>query len=237
MEVGGVRVGVRANTVEETERLARALRHLRVTDPDVPPNLSVRVGDGRRTLHVLWWGTCFAARTGDPQRLVRAIALHAGTHGPPAAGTSRVEACAVVGPRGAVVLPASARTLAYGLERHLWPRGAVVLDAPWIEVDERGSGLQVADPEELLAGGDRSAVDCIPTGRREPMMAPGHYPIRGWFVDAATASRATDAFTLAAAAAARGTAAGMLALLRHYIPRPLPSNRIRLRAMISTLVS
>jgi hypothetical protein len=158
----------------------RALEPLR-TDSEANHNYSVWFSADPRVFQRLQWGGCTVVRTRDPDRFLRALALHLSGHGIPPMGLLRTDGVVAVHDARATVLPASLRRDIPVYERSLRQAGIILHDSPWVDVDP-DSGEVVLEPPRLAASGFDEVVRRLPPARRpEPTVEYGRYPLAGWY--------------------------------------------------------
>jgi hypothetical protein len=227
VDVGTVRVGVRADRHDVGEALRRALGSLVVDDSASTPNYSFRFGASSRDFHVLYWGGCMQSRSPDVRRVLRALLLHLAAHANVPAGLLRVKAAAAVKDGQVTLAPPLAPNELAATVRRLQDRGVTVLDAPFADIDIDRGELVVADRFEYEPAALASLVDSMPRPRRPDTGLPsGRYPIERWlFFDRSgpgTRDIGRAAATVAAAAAVQGGEAdgllARLAALLHTVP-------------------
>ncbi|MGH9281570.1 MAG: hypothetical protein ACRD0S_01400 [Acidimicrobiales bacterium] len=184
VELEGVRAGVVANTAPTAEALRRALAGLAVGDPDAPRNFSVLFSRDRRKAHLLYWGGCVAARSFDPDRILRSLCDHLGAHLPPPPGLVWIASLAYVRDGRAVLVPQPLKDDLRIVDRQLRSAGYVALDSPRSLLDPTTGELVAInlvqpDPEAL-----RAAAEGVVRRRVEPAVPYGRYPVDRWvFID------------------------------------------------------
>ncbi|HET7486624.1 MAG TPA: hypothetical protein VFJ85_01750 [Acidimicrobiales bacterium] len=185
VDLGHVRAGIRANTEGAAAALRRALAPIEVDDPLAPKNFSLAFSRNPTDAHLLFWGGCVAARSFDPDRVVRSLVDHLSAHRPPPEGLVWVTSIPFVGPAGtAVLMPDRYNDDLRIVDRRLRQEGWVPVDAPRALVDLATGELVVADLVEY----DREALAAVSEGalrrRAEATVPRGRYPIERWvFVD------------------------------------------------------
>jgi len=196
VDVGNVRAGIRTNSVPVAAALARALRLHVVDDPAAPRNFSVQFSRVADDAHLLFWGGCVAARSFDPDRILRALVDHLGAHREPPPGLVWVNALAYVAPAGAVLMPSRFSDDLRIVDRQLRAGGYVAVDSPRSLIDLASAELVVPDPLDVDDSALAEAAAVAGRRRAEPTVPPGRYPLDRWvFLDTAgrwaTVSRAT----------------------------------------------
>lgn len=182
--LGDFRAGIRANRDETATGLRQALATHVVEDPAAPRNFSVLFSRVRDQAHLLFWGGCVAARSFDPDRIIRALLDHLGAHRPPPPGLVWVSSLPFVRDGGAILMPARFNDDLRIVDRQLRQHGYVALDSPRALVDLRSGDLVVSDLMESDPAGLALAVDGVVRRRAEPTVPFGRYPIERWvFVD------------------------------------------------------
>lgn len=184
VDLGGVRAGVAANTAPTADALRQALSPVLIDDPQAPRNFSVLFSANRQRAHLLFWGGCVAARSFDPERIVRSLFDHLGAHLAPPPGLVWVASLPYVRHGRAVLLPAPLKDDLRIVDRQLRAAGYVAVDSPRALVDPRTGELVVADLVRPEPEGVARAVADVTRRRPEPTVAYGRYPIERWvFVD------------------------------------------------------
>ncbi|MEO7556110.1 MAG: PqqD family peptide modification chaperone [Acidimicrobiales bacterium] len=190
-DLGDFYVGIRADTPEADELVARVLvrHHVAVAD-EPPPNYSVVLAPGSasgqaRGLNLLLDGGTTVVRSRSPQRVVRALLHHL---------SARVTVESLLADRrylAVVGLPAVRGGRAYLLPNALrfsdqaQPRLAVagfsLVDVPFAVVDVLDAALVVPEPALHV---DHAALELVPdpvSGRAEGgWVPPGRYPLAAW---------------------------------------------------------
>ncbi len=184
MELGTVRAGIRTNTEAAALALARAFRDRVVDDPQAPRNFSVQFSPRRDDAHLLFWGGCVAARSFDPDRILRSLSDHLGAHLPPLPGLVWVTSLPYVRDGRAVLLPSRFKDDLRIVDRQLRAAGYVAVDTPRALVDFASAQLVVPDFVEADAGALADATAGVLRRRAEPTVAVGRYPVERWvFID------------------------------------------------------
>ena len=173
-----------ANTADVAEHLRRALAPLVIDDPNAPRNFSVLFRTDPKRAHLLYWGGCVAARSFDPDRILRSLCDHLGAHLPPPPGLVWVASLAYVRDGRAVLVPDPLKDDLRIIDRQLRAEGYVAVDSPRSLVDPATGELVVAD----LVQADPEAISAAAAGaarrRSEPTVAYGRYPVDRWvFID------------------------------------------------------
>jgi hypothetical protein len=181
VDVGRVRVGVRADRAELGELLRAALGPLVVDDADSTPNYAVRFGESSRDFHVLYWGGCMQARSVDPRRVLRALLLHLGAHAHVPDGLLRAHVAVGVRDGRAVLAPPIHPNELAATVRRLQDRGVTMLDAPFADLDLARREVVVADRFAYDERALDELVAALPPPRRDdPGLPAGRYPIDRW---------------------------------------------------------
>lgn len=184
VDLGPVRAGIRTNTGPSAAALHQALRRHAVDDPLAPKNFSVRFSPTATDAHLLFWGGCVAARSFDPDRIVRSLVDHLSAHRPPPEGLVWVASLPYVRDGRAVLMPARFNDDLRIVDRQLRQAGYVAVDSPRSLVDLGTGELVVADLVEPESEALARVVEGIVRRRAEPTVALGRYPIERWvFVD------------------------------------------------------
>ncbi|MGI8686881.1 MAG: hypothetical protein ACR2MO_17630 [Acidimicrobiales bacterium] len=179
-----MRAGIRTNTEASARAVARALRDHAVDDPAAPRNFSVRFSSRRDDAHLLFWGGCVAARSFDPDRILRSLTDHLGAHLPPPPGLVWVTSLPYVRDGRAVLLPSRFKDDLRIVDRQLRAAGYVAVDAPRALLDFGSAELVVPDSLHADPGALGAATAGIHRRRPEPTVGFGRYPIERWvFVD------------------------------------------------------
>lgn|GEM_PF-4706605 len=180
VDLGGVRAGIRANSQAAASGLRQLLGRHVVDDPDAPRNFSVQFSRDPHRAHLLYWGGCVAARSFDPDRLVRAVLRHLSAHLHPPEGLVLVRALPFVHDGVAVLMPETFRDDLRIEDRRLRGMGYVSVDSPRALVDLARAELVVDEPLDT----DDRALPLVVSGaarrRIEPTVEPGRYPIERW---------------------------------------------------------
>ena len=184
VDLDRVRAGVRANTRSVAEGVAAGLAARAVDDPRARRNFSLLLAQSPTRAHLLYWGGCVAAKSFDPDRIVRALVDHLAAHLPPPEGLVWISSRAFVHEGRAVLLPTPLADDLRIVDRQLRLEGYVALDSPRALVDLATGELVVTD----LLGPDWAALSAAVEGanrrREEPTVAYGRYPIERWvFID------------------------------------------------------
>jgi len=122
-------------------------------------------------------------RTLDPHRLVEALFGYLGSHLDTAdLRHLLLNAMALVGDAGAVLVPAEVRYLMPTLERRLHAKGVRVVDRPFVELDMDAMEVVVDEPGiDIDRSALRSLYGAIPGSRRaDPPVSSGRYRLTGW---------------------------------------------------------
>lgn len=152
MNLGTVRAGIRTNTAPSAVALARGLQAHAVDDPAAPRNFSARFSPDQRDAHLLFWGGCVAARSFDPDRIVRALVDHLTAHLMPPKGLVWINALGFVREGRAVLMPSSFKDDLRIVDRQIRAGGYVAVDSPRVLVDLASAELVVPDLLETDAG-------------------------------------------------------------------------------------
>lgn len=184
VDLAGVRAGVAANVPGVAVALRQALSRLVVDDPEAPRNFSVRFSADVKKAHLLFWGGCVAARSFDPNRLLRALFDHLGAHLPPPSGLVWVASLAYVRKGRAVLVPAPLKDDLRIVDRQLRGAGYVAVDSPRSLIDPSTGELVVADMVDPDPDAVARAVEGVAQRRAEPTVPIGRYPLARWvFID------------------------------------------------------
>lgn len=184
LDLGPVRAAIRTTSTPLSTAIKAALAHWVVDDPEAPNNFSVAFSRTTTDTHLLFWGGCVAARSFDPDRILRSLVDHLGAHRPPPPGTVWVNALGFVKDGRAVLMPGVFKDDLRVVDRQVRSAGWVAVDAPRALVDLTTAELVVTDLIEPDADALAKAVDGVPQRRVEPTVPHGRYPIDRWvFVD------------------------------------------------------
>lgn len=163
----------------------RVLAALVVEDPDAPANFSLQLHPPQERrgavepLHRLYDGHTEVARDRRPARVLRALVGYLSRFVPPDVDTLRLNAIAVRGSGGAVLVPAAWRRRAPALERHLRRAGLSLIDAPhaWLDVRTGEVLAPAVRVDPMVAGVVQAAA--VPR-RIGPVPPSAPYRLRGW---------------------------------------------------------
>lgn len=230
IDCDGTSVLVRTNDAALDGLLREHLRSRMVHPvPDAPVNFSVEAAQEPGRFHRLLWGGCPVVRTLDPARLVHALDRHLAAPYRPPPGAVALDLIVAVGPPGAVILPASAKSRLARLQRQLAERGYHLADVPQAVVDPGTSEVIVRtgdafDPAAIAAAWARS-------GRTETIVPAGRYPLARWLVGWPTPLRVPGHSELLVALAAdlvdpaarAAVIADLRVLLHADVLEPVPS--------------
>lgn len=184
IDVGSVRAGLRTNSAAASDALALAFAPLVVDDPDAPGNFSILFSQDPQHAHLLYWGGCVAARSFDPDRLLRALVDHVAAHLEPPSGLVWIQSLAFVRDGRAVLMPTPLDDDLRIVDRQARAEGLVRLDSPRVLVDLAAGELVVADLLDLDPDELARVADGVPRRRAEPTAPQGRYPIERWvFID------------------------------------------------------
>jgi hypothetical protein len=187
-QIGPYHIGLRSDSERATELVERLLSTFAVTDSRTPTNYSLVLGDPTELdsadLRLLLAGSQTVMRTRSPRRALETLVAHLDSHVPVARrGLARTHNLALVRGTEALLLPPMGQTLRMQLLPHLARRDISVVDAPFASID-LGSGALVVDRPDLAV--DITVLDEVADsalGRSEPPpAAPGHYPLKAWWV-------------------------------------------------------
>lgn len=159
VQVGDLRIGVRAQDQESQVWLTALLAPLVVDDQDVSANYSLRRSNDPRALHLLYWGGCLVARSRTEDELVRALDAHLGGHTPPPPTAVRLDAIALRRGDDVVVLTHVDPTFVAKVLGRLRDPEVHVEVRPWVDVD--------AETMQMTA---RPTVGLCPDERPAPMV-------------------------------------------------------------------
>lgn len=180
VELGKVRAGIRTSTEASANGVARALAGRVVDDPEAPRNFSVQFSPTRDDAHLLFWGGCVAARSFDPDRILRSLTDHLGAHLPPPPGLVWVTSLPYVRDGRAVLMPARFKDDLRIVDRQLRAAGYLAVDTPRSLVDFSVGELVVPDFVEADPAALAEAAAGAHRRRAEPTVAYGRYPIERW---------------------------------------------------------
>lgn len=184
LDLGRVRATVRANTDAAAAAVRDAFRAQAVDDPGAPKNFSVAFSNDRNSAHLLFWGGCVAARSFDPDRIVRSLADHLTAHCPAPAGLVWIESIPFVKDGKAVLMPSRLNDSLRVVDRQLREAGWTAVDAPRALVDLETAELVVADLMESDPDALAQAVTGVARRRTEPAVPYGRYQLDRWvFLD------------------------------------------------------
>jgi hypothetical protein len=183
--VGDDLVRIRTNTPEAGAAVRRLLGDRLVDDVEGDFLYAVRLEPpvrGEQPLHVLYENGCVVRRSRDPERILAMLLAHVtgretvGTRGP-----LQLAGVAVVGPRGAALLPLSYESSIAPLERRLAAAGLRLVDSPILLFDAVNGDLLVPEVPAI----DPSLLAGVDVYRRpEPGAAvPGRHRVRGWLLE------------------------------------------------------
>jgi hypothetical protein len=187
VQVDGIRLGVRTNTLEADEVLAGLLGPSLVNDARFEPNYSVVISPpaerGRpRGLHLLYRSSQIVVRSLDAKRVWRALlsflSSHADLDNP---GQLHCRMIGLVRDGRAVLVPARLRAYSDvgAVERALARARLQVTDTPFCTIDPANGELFVPEP---AFGVNWNVLDRVEADRDKSPGAvpPGRYQILGW---------------------------------------------------------
>lgn len=188
-QIGGFRIGIRANAPWVQDVVAGFLGEYRLpSSATAPNNFSVILADGHtkgpKELNVLIAGTPRVARSRSPRRVMQALAGHLSCliDAPP--GLRRLDAIGAVIDGRAMLLPKAAAT--WHLDRLQGPLAAIgmaLVDEPFAHVDLTTGELVVLAPRVQVDGEILERLPDPGQGRSEPrMVLPGRYPVATWLI-------------------------------------------------------
>ncbi|HEV3400474.1 MAG TPA: hypothetical protein VG078_01535 [Acidimicrobiales bacterium] len=187
MDVGGVRVGVRATSEGLLELLRQAFGPYVVAGAYAPADLSVQVGprgDGgkARGFHLLFRGGQRVLRTRDPDRLARALVAHVWAHQPVAGGVLSLPGVALVRDGEGLAACLAVRSSFDLIERRLNANGLVLVDEPFVLIDPATAELVVPERAVAVDWSALGRVEEVVGGQRrvEPAAEPGRYRLAAW---------------------------------------------------------
>lgn len=186
--VGSRQVGVRVNRADVARAVRQLLADDLVDDPSAPPKLSLEIapspeGRGPVALHALHLDHTAVARSSDVGPVLDHLLTLLGAYRADDAGVVRLNAMAVVGAGGAVLLPVMYGATLLAVRRRLAERGITVLPGQALLDPETGDVVvtQPAAAASILARtltqfGFEPAPD-------HPPMPVGKHPVVAWALD------------------------------------------------------
>lgn len=180
---------MRTNSSDHRAVLKAMLADNAVAIDTVPAHYSIRfaapseVGSRTQEFHLVYDGSCLAMRTLDARAAVEAVTEMASVHTPLAKEHARVRTTALVHSDGfAVLLPPFVRARAVELERVINRAGFRLVHSDRVRVALHRGELVITPPALDVDWSLAKPPFDIDEQDLRTRIAPGHYPVRRWYL-------------------------------------------------------